>query len=53
LRRIPKAAFGLDRHPTTGVEPSALRNPHAFFVREFVALRLEIANLVPALCGQG
>ena len=45
---IPKAATARGRHSTTGAEFSALRNPHAFLAREFVALALEFANLMPA-----
>ena len=52
-RHIPQAASRRGRHHTTGVEPSALRNPHASFVREFVALAGEIASPVPALGPSG
>ena len=37
------------RHFTARAEPPALRNPHAFLVREFVALAIEIAHAVPVL----
>jgi hypothetical protein len=37
------------RHFTARAEPPALRNTHAFLVREFVALAFEIAHAVPLL----